>query len=123
MSITIDLNPEEERQLSERAARNGEDVGNFIRGLIAREIQSPATSLDEVLAPVRRQFEESGMTDAELATLVEEVREDIWQEERRPAEQAIVTPGAVFDCMVFVQALASGRVQRVPAMSLSEGAS
>ena len=50
---------------------------NFIRGLIAREIQSSATSLDEILAPVRRQFEESGMTDAELATLIEEVREDI----------------------------------------------
>jgi hypothetical protein len=89
MSITINLNPEEERQLSERAARNGEDVANFVRGLIAREIQTPETSLDEVLAPVRRQFEESGMTDAELATLVEEVREDIWQEERgRPSKRS-----------------------------------
>jgi hypothetical protein len=80
MTITIDLNPEEERRLSERAARHGEDVGSFIHRLIAREIQTPATTLDQVLAPVRQQFEESGMTDEELATLVEEVREEIWRE-------------------------------------------
>jgi hypothetical protein len=82
MSITIDLAPEEERWLSERAARNGEDIGRFIHRLIAREIQGAATTLDEVLAPVRRQFEESGMTDEELANLVEEVREEIWQEKQ-----------------------------------------
>jgi hypothetical protein len=87
MTITIDLKPDEERWLFERAARNGEDVGSYIQRLIAREIQAPATTLDEVLAPVRRQFEESGMTDEELATLVEEVREDIWQEEHgRPSK-------------------------------------
>jgi hypothetical protein len=79
MTITIDLKPEEERWLSERAARNGEDVVSLIHGLIAREIQGPATTLDEVLAPVRRQFEESGMTDEELARLVEEAREEIWE--------------------------------------------
>ncbi len=80
MTITIDLKPEEERRLSERAAQNGEDVVTLIHRLIVREIQGPAPTLDEVLAPVRRQFEESGMTDEELASLVEEVREDIWQE-------------------------------------------
>jgi chromosomal replication initiation ATPase DnaA len=87
MTITIDLKPDEERWLSERAARNGEDVGSYIQRLIAREIQAPARTLEEVLAPVRQQFEESGMTDEELAALVEEVREDIWQEEHgRPSK-------------------------------------
>jgi hypothetical protein len=37
-------------------------------------------SLDTILASVRRDFEESGMTDDDLAAVVEEVREDIWRE-------------------------------------------
>jgi hypothetical protein len=87
MTITINLDPEEERRLAERAARHGEDVGSFIHRLIAREIQTPATTLDEALAPVRRQFEGSGMTDEELAALVEEVREEVWQENHgRPSK-------------------------------------
>jgi len=89
MTITIDLSPEEERRLFERAARNGEDVGSFLRGLIAREIQTPAMSLDEALAPVRRQFEESGMTEEGLAALVEEAREEIWHESHgRPSKES-----------------------------------
>jgi hypothetical protein len=87
MTITINLDPEEERRLAERAARHGEDVETFIHHLIAREIQTPATTLDEALAPVRQQFEESGMTDEALGALVEEVREEIWQEKHgRPSK-------------------------------------
>jgi hypothetical protein len=41
-----------------------------------------AENLDAILAPVRRNFEESGITDEDLAALVEEVREDIWREQR-----------------------------------------
>ena len=53
--------------------------------LIDRDIQ--AESLDAILAPVRRNFEQSGMTDEDLAALVEEVREDIWREKHgRPSK-------------------------------------
>jgi hypothetical protein len=84
MAIMIRLSPDKERRLAERAAQTGQDVEGFIHRLIDREIQDP-TSLDEVLAPVRRQFEQSGMTDAELAALVEEVREEVWREnQNRP---------------------------------------
>jgi hypothetical protein len=40
-----------------------------------------AEDVDAILAPVRRDFEESSMTDEDLAALVEEVREDIWREQ------------------------------------------
>jgi hypothetical protein len=46
--------------------------------LIDRDLE--AESLDAILAPVRRNFEKSSMTDEELTALVEEVREDIWLE-------------------------------------------
>ena len=40
-----------------------------------------AEDLDAILSPVRRCFERSGMTDEDLAALVEEAREDIWREQ------------------------------------------
>jgi hypothetical protein len=85
MTITIVLRPEQERRLAERAARAGQDVASYVRHLIDRDID--AESLDAILAPVRRNFEESGMTDDDLAALVEEVREDIWREKHgRPSK-------------------------------------
>ena len=63
---------------SERAARAGQDLTAYVHHLIDRDIDTE--SLDAILAPVRRNFEESSMTDDDLAALVEEVREDIWWE-------------------------------------------
>ncbi|SRR5579883_2292167 len=82
MTITIDLRPEQERRLVERAARAGQDVAAYVRHLIDRDIDTE--SLDAILAPVRRNLEESGMTDDDLAALVEGVREGIWRERSRP---------------------------------------
>jgi hypothetical protein len=38
-------------------------------------------TLDEILAPVRKEFVESGMTEEELEVLIDEAREEVWQEE------------------------------------------
>jgi hypothetical protein len=78
MTITINLRPEQERRLAERAAGAGQDVAAYVHRLIDRDID--AESLDAILAPVRRNFDESGMTDDDLAALVEEVRDDNWRE-------------------------------------------
>lgn len=95
MSITINLSLEAERKLQERATRSGQTVEGFVQKLLERELlgvnggqeagspdQGAGTTLDEVLAPVREEFEKSGMTEDELAALVEEVREEIWQEQQ-----------------------------------------
>jgi hypothetical protein len=85
MTITIDLRPDQERRLAERAARAGQDLTAYVHHLIDRDIDTE--SLDVILAPVRRDFEESGMTDDDLAALIEEVREDIWREKHgRPSK-------------------------------------
>jgi hypothetical protein len=86
MTVTISLSPEMEKQLVARATVHGQDVAGYVCQLIARDIQDarPASkSLDEVLAPIRRQFKDSGMTDEELDALVEETREEIWQEKQQ----------------------------------------
>ena len=85
MTITINLSPEQERRLAERAARAGQDVPAYVHRLIDHDIQ--AESLDAIPAAVRRSFEQSGMTDEDLAALVEDVREDIWRERHgRPSK-------------------------------------
>jgi hypothetical protein len=85
MTITINLSSEQERRLAERAARAGQEVVAYVHHLIDRDIDTE--SLDIILAPLRRDFEASGMTDDDLATLVEEVREDIWREQHgRPSK-------------------------------------
>ena len=86
MSITIRLSPNEEKRLAERAALSGRDLPGYIQLLIERDLHV-APTLDEVLAPVRQQFEDGGMTDDELGALVEEAREEVWQEKHgRPSK-------------------------------------
>jgi hypothetical protein len=78
MTIMIHLRPEQERRLAERAAHAGHDVTAYVHHLIDRDIE--AESVDAILAPMRRNFDESRPNDDDLAALVEEVREDIWRE-------------------------------------------
>jgi hypothetical protein len=76
MSFTINLTPEEESKLLERAALHGQDLIAYVHRLIERDIQD----VDEALAPFRRQVEESGISDDELTAFFEEVREEVWQD-------------------------------------------
>jgi hypothetical protein len=76
MTITINLSLDQQRRLTAKAAQAGHELSAYVHQLIDRE----AESLDAILAPVRRNFEKSSMTDEELTALVEEVREDIWLE-------------------------------------------
>ena len=79
MDITISLSPEQEKTLLERASASGEDVAGYIHRLIERDVSGPGV-LSELLAPIRREFAESGMSEDELDSLVEEAREEAWRE-------------------------------------------
>ena len=81
MTVTVNLPPETEARLQARAAAQGQEVSAYVQQLIENELQN-ALSLDEVLAPFRKQVEESGMTDEELEAFFEEVREEVWQEKQ-----------------------------------------
>jgi hypothetical protein len=45
-------------------------------------------TVDEALAPFRRQVQESGLTDEELRAFFEEVREEVWRERQAKPGQA-----------------------------------
>ena len=57
----------------------GKDVSEYVEGLIEKEIDKPKT-LDEILAPFRREVKTSGITDDELDDLIENERQAIWEE-------------------------------------------
>jgi len=86
MTITLRLSEQEESRLAERAIGSGHDLAGYVHLLIERDLQAPQ-SLDELLAPIQRHFEESGMTDDDLDALVEEAREEVWQEKQVRRDQ------------------------------------
>ena len=85
MTITLNLPPETERQLHERAQANGKTVEGFIKELVEREVvgknkATPAPQapdqFGEMLEPVRREFDESGMSEEELVHFLTGVRNE-----------------------------------------------
>jgi hypothetical protein len=95
MTVTITLTPETEEQLRQRAAESGQTLEAFLQELVEREARGgngtaapeaapPAVrTFDDFLAPVRKGFEDSGLTEEELTGLFEEAREEAWQERQR----------------------------------------
>ena len=91
MTITISLPPETEKRLLQAAAPSGVAPDTYARTLIEAGLNGGSSptglagpqTFDEILAPVRKGFEESGMTDDELTGLFEEARDDAWQERQR----------------------------------------
>ena len=63
----------------ERKAK-GQDIKAYIQGIVRKQAMRP--NLDEVLAPVRLEFEESGMSEDDLDAFLTSVREKTRQEKQ-----------------------------------------
>jgi hypothetical protein len=83
-TVTLELPLETERRLREKATHLGQTLETYLKQVAEREANGnngdSSSHLDELLAPIRRQFVQSGMTEEELDKLVEEAREEVWQE-------------------------------------------
>jgi predicted DNA-binding protein len=58
MTFTINLSVEQQRRLSAKAAQAGHELSAYVHQLIDRDLETE--SLDAILAPVRRNFDQSG---------------------------------------------------------------
>lgn len=65
--------------LANLAQNKGKSVEEYVREMIEVEVLA-SRPFDEILAPIRQDFKNSGMTEDELDALVEEAREEIYQE-------------------------------------------
>ncbi len=80
MTITIDLSSEVETVLQEKASADGKNIQNYIEELLKKQLLRP--SLDEILAPVRQDFDESGMSEEDLNGFFDDLRDKVWQEKQ-----------------------------------------
>jgi len=62
--VTLRLSQEARAKLAEQAANSGQDISAIASDLIEHAVTRP--SIDEILAPVRKQAAETGMSDDEL---------------------------------------------------------
>lgn len=90
MSITIELTSETETRLKTQALRNGVKFEDYVNELIEeaserRERMGKASgkTFAEILAPIHKGFEESGMTEDEILEMFEQAREEVWHEQQQ----------------------------------------
>lgn len=84
MTLQIDLPPELETKLRQRAAAAGKDVQSFARDAVEKELLRPET-FAEILAPVHKAVKESGMSDEEVDALLEKALADSRRERKNRA--------------------------------------
>ena len=72
MSLIVAFPKELETKVQETAGRQVLGAEEFVLSAAERVLKK--ASLDEILAPVRQQFAESGMTEGQLTKLVKEER-------------------------------------------------
>jgi len=80
MTLSISLTPEAETKLRRRAARLGQDLSVVASDLLEKAVRRP--SVDELLAPARRQVAESGMDDQALDDFFRDVLKDVRDEKK-----------------------------------------
>ena len=86
MELTIFVPDETKLALEKRALDRGySDVSQYVKYLISNDLLA-AKSFDEILAPIRRSFQESNVSDDELETLFEEAREEVYQQHKTKEE-------------------------------------
>jgi hypothetical protein len=84
-AITIDLAPETEKRLREKAGSAGLTLEVYLRRLAEHDANRAAerpVTFDQILAPFREGFAASGLTEDELASEFEAARDEVWQGKR-----------------------------------------
>ena len=82
MTITITLPPETEQRLRAQAEATGKDISTLVVEAVEARLSLGKLSLRDILAPAHGDFHRSGMTDAELDSLLTESLADSRAERR-----------------------------------------
>jgi hypothetical protein len=75
MVLSIPISPEVEEKLKAKAAVAGVDVQTFVAITLERAALRP--TLDEALAPLRAEFDDSGMSGDALVNLLESAKHEM----------------------------------------------
>jgi len=91
MTLTLKLPPETEKKLHERAAEAGQSVEGLALRLIEEALgvnggqasKEAAKTFDQILAPVRQGWKESGLSDDQVDQLFDDTLTKIRAEKRK----------------------------------------
>jgi predicted transcriptional regulator len=72
MTITINLPPATEEQLRVQAEATGKNISTLVVEAVEARLALAQLRLKDILAPVHAEFRRSGMSHAEINTLLEE---------------------------------------------------
>jgi len=82
MELTITVPDEAKVALEQRARERGcSDVTTYVERLITTDLLA-AKSFDEILAPMRKAFQASGMSEDEAEALFADARAEVYQERK-----------------------------------------
>lgn len=82
-TVTLNLPSETERKLREKAGSAGMTLEGFLSRLAEQAANGngvPKGTFDQILAPVRQGFADSGLSEPELAAEFEAARDEVWDE-------------------------------------------
>ncbi len=82
MSVVVELNPEVEDALKKKAAAQGSELDEYVAGVLKNHIDLGPT-YEEIMSPLWKDFEESGITEKELNGLIERERQAHWAEKNK----------------------------------------
>jgi hypothetical protein len=74
MVLNIEILPQTEERLRQQAQAAGKDVRQYVTEIVTQAVSKPA--LDEILAPLRKQFAETRIGDDELIRDITEAQAD-----------------------------------------------
>lgn len=87
MELIITVPDETKSALEQRARERGcSDVNKYVERLITTDLLA-AKPFDEILAPIRKTFQESGMSEDDLISLFEAAREEVYQERQAKSHE------------------------------------
>jgi len=64
MRLNINISSKAEKNLKKRAAEKGKEVGDYASELVEKAVTKP--TLEELLEPLRKQFESTGVSEEAL---------------------------------------------------------
>ena len=89
MNLTLELPDMVESRLTLRAKQRGMTLPEFAMEVMERLAEdtpeAAVESIDQILAPFRKQVAESGMSEDELDAFFQEVRQEVWDEQQGKA--------------------------------------
>ncbi|MGD1276118.1 MAG: hypothetical protein ABR964_02700 [Tepidisphaeraceae bacterium] len=80
MVLSLSISAEAEARLKAKAAAAGVDLESYVSTTLERFASRP--SLDEVLRPLKEEFDESGMSEEQLTEFLEGVKHEARAERR-----------------------------------------